>query len=122
MRPNGVFAMTSSNLNTRNAALAVAQSFGPLREGDPLIAHLASNGRLMKAMDFCTNDARWGEQVDLGRVPYLLFEDPLNAGEVTHVEIEDRLINAVESNTGLCTLVLHVGQALVPPDTVVYWG
>lgn len=114
--------MTSNNLNTRNAALALTKSIGPLREGDPLIAHLASNGRLMKAVDFCTNDALWGEQVDLGRDPYLLFEDPLNPGEVTHVEIEDRLIDAVEPNSGLCTLVLHAGKALVPPDTLVYWG
>lgn len=114
--------MTSTALNTRNAALSLTKSLGPLRENDPLAAKLTKDGRLMKAFDYCTNESLWGVQADLGREPYLVFEDCLNPGELTHVAIHDCLIDPVEKNSGLCWLVLHTGKALVPPDTLVYWG
>jgi hypothetical protein len=114
--------MIANKLKARDTALAVGRSFGALRDGNPLVAPLASHGRLMKAVDFCTNDSLWGEQVDQGRDPYLLLEDPLNPGEVTRVAIEDRLIDSIEQGSGLCLVVLHAGKALVQPDTLVYWG
>lgn len=113
--------MTSTNLTARNAALSLTKSIGPLREGNPLAGKLANDGRLMKAVDYCTNESLWGVQADLGREPYLVLEDALNPGELTHVAIRDCLIDAVEPKSGLCWLVLHAGKALVPTDTLVNW-
>ena len=113
--------MTSTALNTRNAALSLTKSIGPLREGNPLVSKLINDGRLMKAVDYCTNESLWGVQADLGREPFLVLEDELNPGELTRLAIHDCRKEPVEINSGLCWIDVHAGKALVAPDTLVYW-
>lgn len=114
--------MTSTAFTTRNAALSLTKSLGPLREGHPLASKLINDGRLMKAVDYCTNESLWGVQADLGREPFLVQEDELNPGELTRLAIYDCRKEPVETNSGLCWLDVHSGKALVAPDTLVYWG
>jgi hypothetical protein len=87
-------SMTSTALITRNEALSLTKSIGPLREGSPLASKLINDGRLMKAVDYCTEESLWGAQADLGREPFLLREDECNPGELTLLAIYQKARSA----------------------------
>ncbi|MGN7104861.1 hypothetical protein ACTHR6_24835 [Ralstonia holmesii] len=110
-----------SLIEKRNTALQLAKRVSAVRVEDSRAAHLVGHARVTTVQQYCEDDQRATSQIDGGREPYLLVEDPYNPGELRPVEIYDRRVDAVEPRTGLCWIHLSRGDALVKPDTLVYW-
>lgn len=109
-----------SAIAVRNARLSLAKRIGPARVGDANTQPLVSRGRTTTAADFVLDGDLSGAQIDAGREPHLLVEDPYNDGSFNTVAIHDNHPGQ-EMRTGRCVLVLHRGDVLVPADTLIYW-
>jgi hypothetical protein len=96
------------------------KEINPARIGDANTERIVSRGRTTTAVDFVSDGDLSGTQVDAGREPYLLIEDLFNLGCFNTVPVYDNQPRQ-EKRTGLCGLVLHRGDVLVRPDTLIYW-
>jgi hypothetical protein len=111
-----------SGIEKRNTALSVASRTGAVRLADVEQERLARiSSRVTTVLDYCTDAKVAGDHIDAGNEPYLLVRDVLNQGEYLTIPIYDRRIEAIEARTGLCWIHLSRGDALVKPDTLVYW-
>lgn len=109
-----------SAIALRNARLSLAKRIGAARAGDAATQPLIARGRTTTAADFVVDGEASGAQIDAGREPHLLVADPYHDGLFGTVTIYDNHPGQ-ERRTGLCTLVVHQGDVLVPPDTLIFW-
>jgi hypothetical protein len=109
-----------SAIAVRSARLSLAKRIGPVREGDPLVKDITTSGRTTTAADYVAGGKLSGTQIDGGREPYLLVQDECNEGRFNTVPVHDCFIER-EQRSGKCVLVLHRGDVLVSPDTLIYW-
>lgn len=109
-----------SAIAVRNARLSLARKIGPARVGDAYTQSIVYRGRTTTASDLVLNGDLSGAQVDAGREPHLLVEDPYNVGLFNTAPVYDNFPGQ-EKRSGMCALVLHSGDVLVPADTLIYW-
>lgn len=112
---------SGSAIRVRNDALALAKAISPLTHGDEQAGRLLESGRAVLLINYCTNGHESGVHADGGREPFLLAPDEGNPGEYLPVSIYDARVNAVEAKSKLCWVTLSKGEALLKPDTLVYW-
>lgn len=112
---------SGSAIKVRNDALALAKAISPLSHGDKEAGRLIESGRAVPLINYCTNGHESGVHADGGREPFLLTPDEANPGEYLPVSIYDARLNAVEAKSNLCWVTLSKGEALLKPDTLVYW-
>lgn len=110
-----------SAIERRNKALALAKAVGALCSTDVGADRFLKLERVTTVAEYCGDDAKAIKQIESNREPCLLVEDFYNPGEYLPLDVYDRQIDAVEARTSLCWIHLMRGDALVKPDTLVYW-
>lgn len=112
---------SGSAIKVRNDALALAKVMSPVGHDEEVAERIVESGRAVRLIDYCTNGPASGVHADSGLEPFLLIDDESNPGEFLSVGIYDARIRAVEENSKLCWVTLSKGEALLKPDTLVFW-
>jgi hypothetical protein len=109
-----------SVIAVRNARLSLAKRIGAACTSDANVEAIVARDRATTAADFVMAGEQSGLQIDAGREPHLLTEDLYDVGRLNAVAVYDNYPGQ-EKRTGLCALVVHQGDVLVRPDTLIYW-
>jgi len=108
-----------SILQKRNRALRLAARLSPATAADVRAARFVRLKHVTTVNELCANAERCGALIDGGREPHLLVPDELNDGYRPIAVYDFR--PQIEQAAPLRSLDLHMGEALVRADTLVYW-